>query len=104
MAKKSDVKLTAPARMKSSALVDKPVVYGGDNLNVKVMLDHVFEAPANDLPIGRFAEVVDVIIDYIDCSIVGRNNRSKSSRSYESFEEFASNQMTKKPRRKGKNP
>jgi hypothetical protein len=64
----------------------------------------VFKASANDLPLGRFDEVVMFVTQYIDGSIVGRYNRSKSSRSYESFEEFASGQMTKSSRRKGKTP
>jgi hypothetical protein len=36
MAKKSDVKPPAPARTKSSTLVDTRVIYCGENLDVKV--------------------------------------------------------------------
>jgi len=42
MAKKSDVKPAAPARMASSALVDTRVIYCGDNWEVKVVLDQIF--------------------------------------------------------------
>jgi hypothetical protein len=35
MAKKSDVKPAAPARLKSSALLDTRAIYCGDNLVVK---------------------------------------------------------------------
>jgi 16S rRNA G966 N2-methylase RsmD len=38
MAKKSDAKPPAPARMKSSALVDTRVIYCGDNLEQLVKL------------------------------------------------------------------
>jgi len=60
----------------------------------------VFKASANDLPVGRFEEVVEFITAYIDGSIVGRNNRSKGVRNYEPLDEFATNLMSKKPRRK----
>jgi len=48
----------------------------------------VFKAAANDLPLARFDEVVELIKKYIDGSIVGRNNRSKSVRNYEPFDEL----------------
>ena len=62
----------------------------------------VFKAPANDLPLGRFDEVVDFIEEYLDDSIVGRNNRSKGCKSYESFDEFCAQHLTPKPRQKRK--
>ena len=81
----------------------------GDRRNVSFSfissrIIQVFKAPANDLPVGRFDEIMEFITEYIDGSIVGRNNRSKGSRSYESFEEFSLNQVTKAPRRKKKIP
>lgn len=60
----------------------------------------VFKAPANSLPLGRFEDVVTFIKEYIDDSIVGRNNRSKGGRSYESFEDFVANQLTPRTKRK----
>jgi hypothetical protein len=41
MANKSDVKPPMPARMESSALVDMCVVYCGEHLDVKVMLEQL---------------------------------------------------------------
>jgi hypothetical protein len=61
-----------------------------------------FKSPANDLPINRFDEVVGFIKGYINDSIVGRNNRSKGWKSYDSFEEFCTQQLTPQPQRKRK--
>ena len=61
-----------------------------------------FKAPANDLPLRHFDDVVNFIKGYIDGSIVGRNNRTKGWKSYESFDDFCAQQLTPKPRRKRK--
>jgi hypothetical protein len=79
----------------------------GDTRNVSysflsTRVIQVFKSPANDLPLTRFEEVVDFIKEYLDDSIVGRNNHKKGWRSYESFDEFAANQVAKKTRRKKK--
>jgi len=79
----------------------------GDRRNVSysflsTRIIQVFKAPANDLPLGRFDEVVDFIKAYINDSIVGRNNRSHGFRSYETFDEFCTKQLTPKLSRKRK--
>jgi hypothetical protein len=81
----------------------------GDKRNVSysflsTRIIQVFKASANDLPIVRFDELVDFITEYIDGSIVGRNNRSEGTRNYEPFDEFANKLLTQKSRRKGKTP
>jgi hypothetical protein len=60
----------------------------------------VFKAPANDLPLSRFNEVVNFIKAYIDDSIVGRNNRKKNWKSYDTFDAFCAQQLTPRPKRK----
>lgn len=59
----------------------------------------VFKAPANALPLIRFEEVADFAKEYVDDTIVGRNNRRQRIPSYQSFEAFSAEQLAKKPRR-----
>lgn len=59
-----------------------------------------FKAPAQDLPLSRFDDVVAFVCKYIDNTIVGRNNRSGGSRSYKSFAEYAAEQVKPSPQKK----
>jgi hypothetical protein len=59
-----------------------------------------FKAPAQDLPVARFDDLVSFICKYIANTIVGRNNRSKGVPSYELFTEYAAQQTAANQRKK----
>lgn len=58
-----------------------------------------FKAPALDLPLSRFDDLVAFICKYIDNTIVGRNNRSKGVPSYDTLSEYAAQQTTSQRRK-----
>jgi hypothetical protein len=47
-----------------------------------------FKAPTYFIPISRFDELVDFLQERIDNTILGKRNRARSHRNYETFDEF----------------
>jgi len=47
-----------------------------------------FKAPTYFIPIARFDELVDFLHQRIESSILGKRNRARGHRNYETFDEF----------------
>lgn len=50
-----------------------------------------FKAPTYFIPVGRFDELVDFLQRKIEATILGKRNRSRGHRNYETFDEFQLN-------------
>ena len=54
-----------------------------------------FKAPTYFIPIARFDELVDFLHRKIEATILGKRNRSRGHRNYETFDEFQLSQTGK---------
>ena len=47
-----------------------------------------FKAPTYFIPVTRFDDLVDFLQRKIETTILGKNNRARGHRNYETFDEF----------------
>ena len=48
----------------------------------------ISKAPTYFIPVARFDELVDFLQQKIEATILGKRNRSRGHRNYETFDEF----------------
>jgi hypothetical protein len=58
-------------------------------------IENHFKAPTYFIPVSRFDELVDFLQRKIESTILGKRNRARGHRNYETFDEFQLTQDTK---------
>ncbi len=66
-----------------------------ENYNYAILhknIERTFKAKTFYIPVHRFAELVAYLLSHIDQTIVGKTNRSREIRNYETYEEYLAKQ------------